>query len=109
MKRAISFILAVMMCLSLCACGSELTSGDLIGVWSGSWEYDGNQFNKSIEFNRDGSFIAATYKNNTLSTVEEGTYTIDGREVICDLNGPRIIYKYSGGKLENNGTHLSKE
>ena len=95
----------------VCGCGS-ITSGDLIGVWSGSWEYEGNQINSSIEFERNGDFIKVTYNNGNLASSEEGTYVIKGKEVICQVDGNSgntIPFKYSGGKLVNGGHKYSKE
>jgi len=111
MKKLIALFLVVIMVISLCACGKKLSAGDLIGIWSGAWEYEGHRINTAIQFERDGTYAQITFRDNTVSSVEEGIYTIDGNEVNCKQNGPfgTTTYKFSGGKLTNNGHSLSKE
>ena len=111
MKRAIVILLVLVMVLSLAACaGSKTTSGDFIGVWSGSYEWEGDNYNKSIEFERDGTYSSVLYKNNSLVKTEKGTYTIDGSKVVLkDNSGGSTTYKYSDGKLTNNGHSFAKE
>ena len=112
MKKIIALGLTLVMVLSLAACGSKLASGDLIGIWSGSWEYDGKDINCSIEFDRDGTYANVVYQNNSVASKEKGTYTIDGNKVILYENGNKGIsttYQYKNGKLTNNGHNLSKE
>lgn len=109
MKRVIVILIVLVIVLSLAACGS-LSSGELIGVWSGAYKWESNNYNVSIQFDRDGTFIEVVYRNNNLVNADQGTYTIDGNKVKCKNSDHSITtYKYSGGKLTNNGHSLSKE
>lgn len=91
-------------------CGS-VSSGDLIGTWSGSWEYEGKQINASIQFERNGDYEKVTYTDGSLSSTENGTYTIEGNKVILKDNqfGSNSPYTYSGGKLKQNKHTYAKE
>ena len=91
---------------------SSVSSGDLIGVWTGAWEYEGNQINTSVQFERNGEYISVDYVNGNLSSIETGTYIVKKNEVILQVGGnpgKMIPYKYSGGKLKNGGHSFSKE
>lgn len=109
MKKIIAFLLALAIVSMLVAC--SISSGDLIGIWSGSWEFDGHTINNSVQFKRDGTYYEVTYRDHTLASTEEGTYTIDGNKVMCEDNVFHGIttYKYFHGKLTNNGHSLTKE
>lgn len=113
MKRGISLLIAITIILSLAACGSSSSdSGELIGVWSGSWEYAGRDINCSVQFKRDGTYVDNTYVNHELQTPETGTWEMKGNKVILYIDGNKghlQEYKYSGGKLINNGHSLTKE
>lgn len=104
--------LAIMLIITilLCGCGS-LASGDLIGTWSGAYDWKGDQYNVSIQFERNGNYEEIMYKNNSLHSSEDGTYTIEGKTVVCHKgsDGGMVKYKYKNGKLENNDHYLSKE
>ena len=107
LKFTIALLLIILM---LNGCGS-IASGDLIGVWSGSWEYEGKQINSSIQFERNGDYEQVTYTDGSLSSTEDGTYTIEGNKVILKDNqfGSTSPYTYSGGKLKQNNHSYSKE
>lgn len=111
------FLLIVVFVLSFAGCGT-LTTGDLIGTWSGSWDFNGATINNTIEFDIDGTYKEISYHNNELSDIKTGTYVIDGNKVSTTHihtnpnNGYKtpvtITYKYRGGKLRNSGHYLSK-
>ena len=124
MKKFCVLLLTAALLLSLAGCGPSLSSGDLIGVWSGAWEgakdtsLEGININVSIEFKRDGTYSKVVYHDNSFVSVETGTYTIDGKVVDTYDDGQPVFpgvspvsipYKYSKGKLTNNGHSLSKE
>lgn len=110
MKKAISLILALVLCLSLCACSPS--KEDLVGTWSGSWTYKDNQFEETIVLKDDGTYKSAMYKNGKHHESESGTYEINGRTVELHPNGDEgctTPYKYKGGKLVNNDHEFFKE
>lgn len=114
MKKRICMLSIVITILIITAllngCGS-VSSGDLIGIWSGSWEYEGKQINSSIQFERDGSYVQITYTDGNLSSTEDGTYTIEGKKVLLIDNqyGSTSPYNYSNGKLKQNNHTFAKE
>ena len=109
-KSFIAIILVCVICLSLCSCG--ISKEEAIGVWSGSYVYNGNQFSSGFVLSADGTYIQITYKNGNLNSAEEGTYEVKGGKVILHENGDMGIsceYKYKGGKLVNNGHEFYKD
>lgn len=112
MKKIISVSLVLVILLFLAACGSsKLTSGDLIGTWSGSWEFNGNNINSSIEFQRDGTLVKVSYINNEMSKLETETYIIDGNKVVINWDNPpsTTTYKFKDGRLTDSPVIYSKE
>ena len=115
MKKWCNRITVVVLVLSIvfmiCGCGKTIKSDDLVGVWIGSWEYNGNHIEMGIQFDSDGTYGKISYSNGSVADVEEGTYEIKGSKVICYVNGDsgvKKIYKYDGEDLVNNDHHLSK-
>ncbi len=116
MKRIVSVVLIAIVLLSfatlLCGCGSSSkSSGSLVGTWNGSWEYQGNIINCSIQFNEDGTYKKESFKNNDPSGTETGTYVLDKSTVILHEGGNEGLiqeYKYKNDTLTNNGHTLTK-
>ena len=108
MKKALALILLVVLCLSLAACTAS--KDDLVGTWSGSWEYEGNLFVETFTLTENGTYTSTLYKNGNLNKTESGTYEIDGNTV--DLHptgeGSWTSYDYKGGKLINNDHEFTK-
>lgn len=114
MKKGIVLILALIMILSLAACGSSKSSieesGGIVGVWNGSWEYEGNNYNESVEFMRDGTYDCIRYENNKKIRTEKGTYTVDGSKVVLkDNSGGKRTWEYRNGTLKSNIATYVKE
>lgn len=102
MKKIISLIVCCLMLASLCGCG-KIEQADLTGTWSGSYEEEGNTYNRVIEFESSGRFVHELYENGELFYRGEGTYKITsgGKKVECkDDDRPGTSnYEYSKGKL----------
>ena len=111
MKKSIAILLvlaAIMVILS--GCGSK-SSEDLIGVWNGSWEYEGSAINATVLLLPTGNYYKTTYKNGNLSSKEAGTYELKGSKVCLYEDGNKgklTEYKYNGSTLKNNGHSISK-
>ena len=112
MGRILSLCLVIVMVAgAMTACGIE--KEELIGTWSGSYEYEGNQFTVAIVFTAT-QYSKVVMKNGSISSSDVGDYEISGREVklyasdSLTYHGTWTTYKYSGGQLENNGHYLSK-
>ena len=106
----IAVILICAICFGLCACG--LKESDAVGVWSGTYTYNGNQFSCTFALEGNGKYAKITYKNGSLSSSETGTYEVKGGKVILHKDGNMGVsteYKYKGGNLVNNGHKFSKE
>ena len=102
-KSMIAVLLLVALCVSLCACG--ISKSEAIGTWSGTYEYNGNQFAVAFVLSEDDTYAEAVYKNGSLSSTEVGTWEIKGGEVVLHENGNTGIstcYKYRGDALVNN-------
>jgi major membrane immunogen (membrane-anchored lipoprotein) len=109
-KFLVVAILICSMCFSLVACG--LSQEDAIGIWSGSYEYNGNQFTQTFALADDGTYVKVTVKNGEISSSEDGTYELKGGTVVLHEDGNTGIstkYKYKGGNLVNNGHKFSKK
>ena len=107
MKKILSLCLvAVMLCTMLTACGGP-SKEDVIGTWSGSYIYNGNEFSQAFVLNPDGTYAKATTKNGELSSTETGDYEIDGSDVVLydssslTYHGDAIRYEYKDGVLIN--------
>ena len=109
-KAAISLIMVVSICLVLVACG--ISQDEVVGTWSGTWEYNGKLIACAIVLNANGSYAKAIVKDGSDTSAEVGTYEIKGSEVRLHPNGntgDTIAYKYKGGALVNNGHELYKK
>lgn len=107
---AISLILVVSLCFMLVACGPAVE--DVVGTWSGTWEYNGKLIACAIVLNSDGSYAKATLRDDAEPSSESGTYEIKGGEVRLHPNGDMgqtTAYKYKNGTLVNNGHALYKK
>ena len=102
-KRLLSIFLVCALCFCLSACG--ISKEDAVGTWSGTYEYNGNMFAVAFVLDAGGDYAEVTYKNGTLSSVEEGTWEIDGGKVVLHKDGNTgisVVYSYKGGALVNN-------
>lgn len=102
MKKALALFLVAVLCLSLVACAPSKEK--LVGTWSGSWTYNGNEFTRTFVLESDGTYTEVMYKNGEYYKTETGTYEIRGRNVDLHPNGDKnqsTPHKYRGGKLYN--------
>ena len=112
MKKAIAILLALMIVLSLAACGAEkpLSPEKLYGIWSGSWVYNDSEIMIYLEFKEDGTYSKDSFFDGLYYDTEEGDYTIDGEQVKLNSNAiaSTTVYEYSKGNLLNNDHVISK-
>ena len=110
LKKLIAFVLVLVLCLSLAACA--ISNEELVGVWVGEWNYEGNNYKRGIVFNSDGSYVSVLNKNGSLHESEEGTYEIDGKNVDLHPDGDQghtTPFKYRSGKLYNGDNKYIKQ
>lgn len=110
MKRTLALLLALVLCLSFTACG-KATSNDLVGLWNGSGNHDGDSFTYTVLFATSGNYFEEICKNGKPISTEKGTYEIDGSKVYLYENGNKgayTKYKFKGDSLNNNGNSLTK-
>ncbi len=79
MKKSISMILAVVLCLALCACGQE--TNPIVGTWRGGVR--SNTF--TYVFNADGTYDFRT--TGLIAVSQRGTYTYDEKTRVLSLVG----------------------
>jgi hypothetical protein len=110
MKKIICITLALVFLLSLAACKIK-AADELVGIWSGSWEYKGHTINQTVSLSKDFTYITTFSKDGDVKETERGTYTFDDNTVSCHRDGGGCIteYEYSDGKLTNNGHSLIKQ
>ena len=109
MKKFFAFLLALSMVFALCACGDPPDPNVLVGVWRGTYEWEGDHYEVSIEFKSDGTYEKTMDKNNSPLKTETGTYTEEGSEVVLKASTMgKTTYSFSNGKLTNNGHSLEK-
>ena len=112
MKKALSLILALVMCLSLCACGGSKENGvskekveeELQGTWEHIWysSSDGFTHRVFLEFD-DGSLDYTVIRNGDV-TSKHGYYVITNKVVEIWFDGKgepfaELTYKYEDGEL----------
>ena len=104
---AITLLCAI--CVSFCACG--LSEEDVIGTWSCSYEFNGDDFYVEFILSENGEYSKIYIKNNSLSDSENGTWSIEGRKVCLfeNENNSNPEYKYKDGKLINGGHEFTKQ
>lgn len=112
--KAISLCTVLVMLLSLLA-GCSVSKDDLVGTWTGSWEYNGKKITSAIVFKADGTYGMSTLSGWDVSSSEAGEYEIKGNKVIlydsssAVYHGNYMELTYRNGKLENNGHYYSKD
>ena len=116
MKKALSLLLALMMCLSLCACGvskekveegvsKEKVEEELQGTWERTWysSRDGFTHIVFLEFD-DGSLDYTVIRNGDVAGSRHGYYVITNKVVEIWFAGEgepfaELTYKYEDGEL----------
>jgi hypothetical protein len=112
MKKIKILVAAVLLCsmlLSLCAC--SVKKEDVIGAWSATYTYQGNEYACMFTLSDDGNYHYVSFKNGVLSTIEDGTFEINGSKVVLHRDGNEGVsrtYKAKGEHLVNNGHEFSK-
>ena len=92
------------------ACSPSVS--DVAGTYTGSYTYKGNDFYVVIVLDEDGTYGKVTSKNNIPSSSDSGEYEIKGNKILLytsDDKSSYTEYKYSDGKLENNGHTFTKK
>lgn len=106
MKKVLSLILALVMCLYLCSCGvsKEKVEEDLQGTWEYAWYASAVGFDCSLiyEFD-DGRLIKTSIRNGETSS-EKGFYIITDEEIEIWFYGEedpyaRLVYTYEDKEL----------
>ncbi|MBQ9162425.1 MAG: hypothetical protein IJX74_04025 [Clostridia bacterium] len=89
----------------LISCNSTVTVEDVVGLYTGEYEYEENQFYVTIRLNEDSTYLRMIYKNGEFRSQERGDYEIDGSTVrLYDMtSGAFTEYRYLNGVLTNNG------
>ena len=102
--------LVVIICLSFAACGSKLTKQKAVGVWHGTYEYNGNDFEVTFSLEANGDFERITLKNGDLYKTTTGYYEIKGNKLEMHTDGEDGVtpYKYNGKALVNNNHNFYK-
>lgn len=77
-KRLVSLAVALVMVMSLVACGCEK---GIVGTWSSESEFLGQKITSSYTFNEDG-----TYESAIIGIKQTGTYTIEGDKMTIKFN-----------------------
>ena len=107
MKKVLSAILALVICLSLCACGvsKEKVEKDLQGTWEYTWYASAVGFYCSsiYEFD-DGYFVETFIRDGEIVWVKNGFYIINEDEIEIWLSGEEdpyaiLVYAYDDGEL----------
>lgn len=96
------------------SCGASVSDKDIIGTWTGEYEYKGSTFNVVIVFESSGKYARVTYKNGETSSSEKGDYEISGNKItMYDSSalvehGKSTSLTYNSGKLSNSTYTLTK-
>ena len=108
MKRLFLIAVACALCFCLCACG--ISKDKAVGSWSGTYEYNGNQFSVDFVLEANGQYFKETYKNGSLDSMEDGTWEVREGKVILHEYGDIAYtkYTYRGSALSNNNHKFYK-
>lgn len=111
MKKVFSLILALVMCLSLCACGAnkekvkEEIQNELKGIWEYSWYASAAGFECSVfyQFGDSGSMTETNVRNGK-ETVNHGYYIVTDDVIEIYYAGEsevkaELTYTYEDGEL----------
>lgn len=116
MKRLIALLMALVMCLTLCACGvdEEKVKEELEGVWEYSWYATAVGFECSVvyQFGDNGSMIKTNVRNGE-ETVNYGYYIVTNDVIEIYYAGEseiqaELTYKYKDGVLSLNDGEYTK-
>ena len=106
MKKAISLIMALVLCLSLCACGvsTKKVEKELQGTWEYTWYASWVGFTCSIIYEFDDGSVDYTFISNGDVTSKHGYYVITDKVVEIWFAGEsdpyaELTYTYKDGKL----------
>lgn len=78
MKKIIAFVLALVMCLSLCACGKDSVASQLEGTWSNQSGEMGFTFSN---IRGNGGDIESFFRIAGTSLGNSGTFTVEGSAI----------------------------
>lgn len=106
---AMLMVISVFLMSTLSGCGAK--EADVVGIWTGSWTYEGNSISKTLIVTPDHEYASEITNSSTGTKYETGIWEIQGGELKLHPNGNKgqtTAYKYKGGKLENNGHKMTK-
>lgn len=99
MKKIIKSIICLALCscmlLALCSCGKSIEE-EIIGNWECETTSNWMWLNIS-EGGKCSMFIMDM--NTAKSEMEEGTWTLDGETLTCDIDSMKFEFTYKDGKL----------
>lgn len=86
MKKYLTLLLAIIMCVSLVACGNSTADTDYSGTWvREEWkdEKTGVVINMTIHLYEDSTYKQEVYNSVEGYTEYQGEWEVDGDEIIC--------------------------
>ncbi len=102
MKKALSLLLALVMCLSLCACGGNKEMKKYAGIYSGNIHYyeaiygPEKLYNmETLTLNADGTGHYEVTATSSGKFILEGT-TLQSGDVTWEVSDNYIVVQYSG-------------
>lgn len=100
--RIVSCIL-ICLIISMVFVGCGATKEDAIGLWKGSYDYNGNQIDRTMIVNADGSYEETVYYNGSFGRAGTGTWEVkNGKLVLKESGKPGTIeFSLSDNKLKN--------
>lgn len=93
---------------------SGLEEDDVVGMWSGSYSYNGNSYSVAFELKENGRYSKATFKNGRMHDFEVGDWDVKGGSVYLyddssvTYHGSYMKYSYFFGQLGNNSHYFSR-
>lgn len=103
-------LFAVLLSLQLVACGVK--QEDIIGTWTGSWEYNGHAIQATLVLREDNTFSQSSINDGETKDPETGTYKISGSKVVLKFDNEfdgTAEYKFHDGVLTNGNHDLARE
>lgn len=112
MKRALALILALVLVFCLLAACGAMSKEELVGTWSGEWDFNGYHWNEELTLKANGTYVEKNYRDGKYYDTETGTYELDGSTLRCYENGnqggPITKYKVSSSTLKSGDAVLRK-
>ena len=108
----VTLLSLMLVCLS--GCFLFLSEDDVVGTWTGTYVYNGNDFAVAFALSPDGTYEYISLKNGEFNKMENGDWEVKGNKVILyddssvTYHGMSSTFTFKRGALVNNDHYFYK-